>query len=192
MLAETKLNSMRTFALLWGKILQSSLWVKGSKDVRLVWIAMLAMKDGDGIVRSSLVGLADRAKVSEKECEEALRVLMSPDPYDTSKVEEGRRVREVPGGWQIINNDLYKYGTEQKRAYWRAMKEKQRQKEREQKRLLEQAQAAAAVQQVNNDLDLAAIHEQRNREHLERVRGERLAANPFMVGVEGNGEGAPE
>lgn len=117
---------MSSFALLWGKILESSLWIQESKETRLVWITMLAMKDYNGVVQASIVGLADRAKVSLEECQEALRVLLSPDQHDTSKVEEGRRIREVPGGWQIINHDMYRFSTEAKRAMWRESKAAQR------------------------------------------------------------------
>lgn len=123
---------MSGFALVWGKMLESSLWVKESKETRLVWIALLVMKDRDGIVQSSVVGLADRAKVSLAECKEALRVLMSPDPDDTSKVLEGRRITEVPGGWSIVNHDAYRFSTEAKRQYWREQKAKSRIKQKTQ------------------------------------------------------------
>jgi hypothetical protein len=56
--------------------------------------------------------------VTVDECRKALKVLLSPDPNDSSKVEEGRRLREVPGGWQLINHDMYRFSSEEKRAYW--------------------------------------------------------------------------
>lgn len=108
------------FSLLWGKILRSSLWIQESKETRLVWITLLALRDRDGQIQSSVVGLADSAKVSVAECKEALVVLMAPDPDDTSKVDEGRRIREIAGGWQIVNHDKYRFGTEEKRLYWAA------------------------------------------------------------------------
>jgi hypothetical protein len=122
---------MSNFALLWGKILDSSLWVKESKETRLVWITMLAMKDQNGIIQASVVGLADRAKVTLDECREALRIFLSPDVDDTSKVEEGRRIREISGGWQIINHELYRYSTEAKREFWRKTKAEQRARDAE-------------------------------------------------------------
>lgn len=119
---------MSGFTLLWGKILDSSIWVKESKETRLVWITLLAMKDSEGIVQASVVGLADRAKVTPDECRAALQVFLSPDSDDTSKVEDGRRIREVPGGWQIINHDLYRFSTEAKRRWWAQEKAAQRAK----------------------------------------------------------------
>lgn len=78
-----------------------------------------------------MVGLADTAKVTIEECQQAIAFLTSPDPYDTSKVEEGRRLREIPGGWQVINNDLYRFSTEAKRELWRITKQEQREREKQ-------------------------------------------------------------
>lgn len=110
---------MNTFTLLYSSIIRSSIWVQENKETRLVWVTLLALKDRDGNVYSSMVGLADSAKVSPEECREALDVLLSPDPNDTSGVEEGRRIREIRGGWQIINHDLYRFSTEARREMWR-------------------------------------------------------------------------
>lgn len=119
---------MSGFSLLWGKILKSSLWINESKETRLVWITMLALRDKDGFVEASIPGLADYAKVSPEECRKAIRILMAPDPDDTSKVEKGRRIREVQGGWIIVNHDLYRFSTEAKREAWRLLKADQRAK----------------------------------------------------------------
>lgn len=117
---------MSTFALLHGSILRSSVWVSGSKEERLVWITILALKDRDGIVRSSLVGLAYAAKVSNEECAAAIEKFTNPDPDDTSKVDEGRRLREVPGGWQVVNHDYYRFSSEERRELWRQTKAAER------------------------------------------------------------------
>jgi hypothetical protein len=117
---------MSGFALLWEKTLRSSLWVKESKETRLLWFTLLMLKNSEGIVQSSVIGLADAAKITLKECQVSLKVLISPDPLDSSKVEEGRRIREVAGGWQIVNHDLYRFSTEAKRAFWAATKAEQR------------------------------------------------------------------
>lgn len=133
---------MNGFALLWGKILDSSIWVKESKETRLVWITMLAMKNADGMIFASVIGLADRAKVSADECRVALQIFLNPDPDDTSKVEDGRRIREIQGGWQIVNHDLYRFSTEAKREFWRQQKAEQR----EGKKSLKRGRRGGAVQ----------------------------------------------
>ncbi len=110
---------MRGFTLLWQKILRSSLWVKESKETRLVWIAMLALRDQDGKIFSSVLGLADAAKVTIEECRVALGILTSPDVDDTSGIDEGRRIREIQGGWEIVTHDIYRFSTEAKREFWK-------------------------------------------------------------------------
>jgi hypothetical protein len=91
----------------------------------------MALKDKEGVVHSSVVGLADCAKVTPEECREALSILSSPDPEDTSKVDEGRRIREVPGGWALTNHSLYQFSTEERREYWRRKKAVERKKKAE-------------------------------------------------------------
>ncbi len=127
---------MTGFVLVWAKTLDSSLWVKESKETRLVFLTLLMMKNSEGQISASVVGLADRAKVTVDECKASLKILLAPDPDDTSKVEEGKRIREIPGGWEIVNHDLYRFSTEAKRAFWAQQKAEQRKlaAEREAKR----------------------------------------------------------
>jgi hypothetical protein len=118
---------MNGFTLLWSKILDSSIWME-SKETRIVWITMLAMKDKDGLVRAAPIALAHRARVSPEECHEALETLKAPDPQSMTPDNDGRRIREVPGGWQILNHELYRFSTEAKREFWRQQKAEQRRK----------------------------------------------------------------
>jgi hypothetical protein len=120
----------KNFVMLWQKTLDSSIWRRENKETRLVWVTMLMMKDFEGNVYASKVGLADRARVTDDECDEALKVLLAPDPGDTSKVENGIRIREIPGGWNIINHDLYRFSTEAKRVFWAQSKADQRAKKK--------------------------------------------------------------
>lgn len=141
---------MSSFALLFGKILESSLWVTGTKDVRILWITMLAMKNKDGVVSGSLIGLADRAKLKRQECEVALLVLMSPDPEDTSGVEKGVRVKELPGrGWQIVNHDKYRFSEEARRAIWRETKAIQRQEQKDAEPTKQEIEESKAYKEVH-------------------------------------------
>lgn len=117
---------MNGFTLLWAKILRSSLWTRESKETRLVWIAMLALKDRNGVVEGSVEWLASAARVSLDECAEAIKVLESPDSGDTSGVDEGRRIKPVRGGWQIVNHDHYRFATDTKREFWRQYQQEYR------------------------------------------------------------------
>jgi len=123
---------MNGFTLLWSKILDSSIWMT-DKETRIVWITMLAMKDAEGIVRAAPAALAHRARVSESECAAALRVLLSPDKESFTPDNEGRRIKEIAGGWLILNHELYRFSTEAKREFWKQQKADQRRRDAEKK-----------------------------------------------------------
>lgn len=98
---------MTGFTKLWQEILTSSIWNEDDK-VRIVWITLLAAMGPDGIVRASVGGLAHQARVSREDCEMALERLKSPDPDSRSKEYEGRRVKDVDGGFAILNAGKYR------------------------------------------------------------------------------------
>lgn len=129
------------FTLLWGKTLYSSLWLNGSKEVKLLFFTLLMLKDSNGVVLSSVPGLVHASKLTLQEVESALTELLAKDDFDTSGVEGGIRIRKIPGGWQVVNHDLYRFSTAAKREFWRSQKAEQREKsaaraaERERKRL---------------------------------------------------------
>ncbi len=84
------------------------------------------LKNSAGIILSSIPGLAHASKLTVSECEESLQKLLSKDNFDSSGVEGGIRIRVVPGGWQVVNHDLYRFSTEAKREFWRQQKAEQR------------------------------------------------------------------
>mgnify|MGYP000266679232 CR=1 FL=1 len=107
-----------SYVKLFSDILDSTIWQE-SKETRLVWITMLAKAGADGIVLSSIPGLAKDAGVSVDECIESLKVLMSPDPFSRTKDKEGRRIEEVEGGWLIINHAKYRARQDSRAEYYR-------------------------------------------------------------------------
>jgi len=96
-----------SFVKIYGSILRSSVWQQ-PLATKVVWITMLALADEQGVVESSIPGLAATAGVSVAECEAALTCFLAPDKYSGSKVDDGRRVRERRGGWLIINHNYYR------------------------------------------------------------------------------------
>jgi hypothetical protein len=116
---------MATYTKLFRNILQSTIWQE-SLETKIVWITMLALKDGDGMVMSSLPGLAKSAGVTIEQCKAALEKFKLPDPYSSSKANEGRRIEDVEGGWFILNHFKYldELCLEDRRAYW-AMKQRE-------------------------------------------------------------------
>lgn len=119
-------KDMKNFCMVWSSLLDSSLWIGGTKDARIVWITLLALKDKNGQVHITDMGLAHRAIVGLDECLEALQFLSSPDPMSANKDHEGRRIIPIDGGWEIVSHDKYRFSTEAARAYWRESKRLQR------------------------------------------------------------------
>jgi hypothetical protein len=98
---------MSGYTKLFSDILTSSIWLTDT-STRIVWIAMLAMKDKDGFVKGSIGNLAHMARVTMDEAEKAVAVLESPDSDTTTPDHEGRRIERVQGGWIVLNHEIYK------------------------------------------------------------------------------------
>jgi hypothetical protein len=73
-----------------------------------VWIALLAKCKSDGIARTTAPGIAGCCFISVEQAVEALKVLESPDEYSKSLNDEGRRIRRIDGGYEIINYQKYR------------------------------------------------------------------------------------
>jgi len=81
---------------LFSRILYSSIWTE-SYATRLVWIAMLAAMDEDGIVHAATPrNLAALAGVTPEEAEVAVTTLSSPAPTQTMRA-DGSSVFQVAG-----------------------------------------------------------------------------------------------
>lgn len=95
------------YAKLFSSITESSLWSE-PKEVRLLFVSMLARADSIGFIESSVTGLARLANLSIQETEKSLEALSGPDPYSKNPANEGRRIVKVPGGWCLVNYEEYR------------------------------------------------------------------------------------
>ena len=95
------------FTKLFDALIYSTVW-REEMHVKVTWITMLALADRHGTVMASIPGLADAAKVSLTQCEDALERLASPDPYSRTKDYEGRRIEGIDGGWMLLNYAKYR------------------------------------------------------------------------------------
>lgn len=124
----------------------SSIW-SASKETKLLWITMLAIKDKDGFVRAVPSALARTAGLTIEEAKQSLLELESPDPESSSKEHEGRRIKTVEGGWQILNHAKYQKSmseifTRARKATWERVK---RENNRQAARREEKADAINAM-----------------------------------------------
>ncbi len=88
-------------------ILTSTVWME-SDQTRIVWLTLLAMCDKNGEVQASIPGLANVARVGVEDCEKAMKLFLSPDPYSRTKTDQGRRIEEIDGGWMVLNHEKYR------------------------------------------------------------------------------------
>lgn len=124
---------MNTWIPLWSNTLQSTLWEE-PPHVRVMFLTLLMMSDPDHVVREpfrrvmKLANLAEDKTESEQLARDALKVLASPDSRSVDNQEfEGRRIREVEGGWEIVNGQKYQ---EEMRALTARVRKTRLQRER--------------------------------------------------------------
>ena len=114
-----------SFVKLFNTLTDSSVWALPD-NIRVIWISMLSMCNSRGNVHASVLGVANRARKSVEEVEEALRIFTSPDPYSRTKIDEGRRIVEIDGGWHFVTWDVHRRALdaeaarESKRKWWAA------------------------------------------------------------------------
>lgn len=108
------------FVKLFSSITESSLWSE-PKEVRLLFVTMLAKANQIGFVEASLPGLARVANLSMEETVSALECLQSPDKFSKNPENEGRRIISVPGGFMILNYEDYRErrNVEERQEYMR-------------------------------------------------------------------------
>lgn len=98
---------MSGYTKLMASIVHSTIW-REEMHIKVTWITMLALADQYGEVMASIPGLAHSAGVSIPQCQEALAKFMSPDPFSRTPEDQGRRIREIEGGWFVINHGKYR------------------------------------------------------------------------------------
>jgi len=89
------------------RILQSSIMAEDPKTFK-VWIALLAACRENGIAYVSTTYLQAICHMTELAVDRAIERLLSPDPASRSIAEDGRRIRKIDGGFEIINYIVYR------------------------------------------------------------------------------------
>jgi hypothetical protein len=93
---------------LWCGIVDSSVWEEPDHVVK-VWCTILALKDADHVYRGTAFQLSRRAKKTEIEVLDALKILSSPDSRREEQQKfEGRRIEMVEDGWLVLNGEFYR------------------------------------------------------------------------------------
>lgn len=101
-------NSQMAFVKVHREMLDSSVWIGTSADVKVLWVVMLVMADQNGEVRGGIPALMKHSELPRERCLIALDVLLSPDPDSKSQTADGRRIEEIDRGWRIVNYYYYR------------------------------------------------------------------------------------
>ncbi len=100
------------YSKLHSSLVNSSLWCERD-DVRILFITMLALANRDGHVYGSRAGIFRQANITfSDDKKDPFDQLMDED-LDSSDLlrnpeNQGRRIREIPGGFEIINYPYYR------------------------------------------------------------------------------------
>src|SRR4030042_1874874 len=119
---------MAGYTPLFGEIVSSSIWNEDAYTCK-VWVTMLALADKDGNVYGSVAGFAPICRVTLEQCEKAFNILISADKYSRTKTFEGRRIKEINGGWHIINHSKYRKRAKSRAEYFRKYRETKKEEE---------------------------------------------------------------
>lgn len=124
---------MTSYTKLFSSLLTSTIWAE-SDQTRIVWVTMLAMADQHGEVHSTVPGLARIAGVPLSEVEAALAKFTGPDPYSRTKDNDGRRIAEIDGGWELLNHAKYRAMASREDSKAQAADRQRRKRERDESR----------------------------------------------------------
>lgn len=95
------------FVKLSANILQSSIMLESPETFKC-WITILASCDSDGVARISPVFLMSVCHLDKETVLKSLNILESPDQLSRSQNEDGRRIKRIDGGYEIINYHKYR------------------------------------------------------------------------------------
>ncbi len=77
-------------------------------------MAFLARATWHGIVEGSVPGLAHLCRMDVEDFKACIEILESPDQYSRNPENNGRRIESIPGGWKILNYEIYREKTQAK------------------------------------------------------------------------------
>lgn len=92
------------YSKIFASITTGSVWATGSKDARIMYVTMMALANHTGIVWGTIPGLANVARMTIPEAQEAIRELLTPDPYANEWEPDKSVLREIQGGWLIVSH----------------------------------------------------------------------------------------
>lgn len=149
-----------TYTKLFQSILASTVWQE-SLPTKVVWVTMLALSDRDGRIWASVPGLAHAAGVQLEDCRIAIKKFLGPDLDSRTKDNEGRRIVEIDGGWELLNHAKYRQmmSKEERRDYNRLKQSEYRKRKKDAGLAGKQAGAQQAIKEgLEQDYPIPSLH----------------------------------
>lgn len=122
---------MNTFAPIFSKIVDSSLWSEPD-FVCKAFLTLIAIKDSDHVARINAFALGRKCwplepDKAEKQAIEALKILQAPDKKRIEpQPHDGRRITKVDDGYLVLNGQFYEdMMRETSRKVYKARKERE-------------------------------------------------------------------
>jgi hypothetical protein len=97
------------FAKIYGDRLAESSLLQTAVSTRWVFIWMLSQADYKGRFKCcDIPTLAHASRTRLTECRRAVHTLEQPDASSQTPDHEGRRIKKIHGGWQVLNYEKYR------------------------------------------------------------------------------------
>lgn len=158
------------FSKLFSDLIMSSIWNEDD-TTRIVWITILATKNGSHVVRSTIGGLAHAARVSIEGCRKAIEKLSSPDPDGLDQPYQGRRIRAVEHGWYVLNGEVYKRRRDE--DDWKAYQAEWARNNRAKKKLAAQGvDHKTSIESIDASIDVDTVDVSRS------IRSDQIRLSP--------------
>lgn len=178
-------GGMTGFTKLFSSIVHSTIW-RDEMHVKIVWITMLALANRHGDVLASIPGLADASRVSLDQCLDALKRLSGPDEWSRTQKHEGRRIKEVDGGWNILNYLKYREirNADERRLQTRAAVQRHRAKKKAETITVSHGKPQKAHAEAEAEAEIESLLEQFQSVYPKRSGGQRWSeARKRFVGL---------
>jgi hypothetical protein len=82
-------------------------WLNETPEAKCLWLYILGTKDKRGFIDTTAIGLAHGANIPLDVTLLALERFSNPDPGSRTEDFEGRRLRKIKGGWEVLNHRQY-------------------------------------------------------------------------------------
>jgi len=106
------------FSKLFSSLITSTIWGEDDKT-RILWITMIATANRYGEVAGTAPGLARVANLPLEDARKGLEKLQQPDKESRDQENEGRRIKRIDGGYQILNYLKYRQKMRDRAEYHR-------------------------------------------------------------------------